>query len=135
MGTMTDPQLLTYDNVIAAIADVGEPRSKSQDRHIPVKGCYKAFNTLAKEFPDNFPNLFFYDRSGVPYSKELEDILFQLSAWRQIQDNNPDYLKFTITKETKKAIREEINSNYKNDKQAIENFRKISSRFSSLLQN
>ena len=135
MKTATSPELITYDNVLLTIAGFDEGEIPTEDTHISIEGCFRAFSQLADEFPDDFPDLFFVERSGIPYSKELEDILFQLGAWRQIQDNNPDFLYFTITKDKKKLIREEYSGIYRSEKGIMEQFSLISKRFKEMLKD
>ena len=132
MSTITTPELTTYDSVLAAISGFEKDEKPKSDTNILIIGCYKSFSQLVKEFPDDFPDLFFSDRSGIPYSKELEDILFQLGAWRQVQDNNPDFLFFTITKRKKKLIWDEYRDIYKNDHKILGKFTKISRRFKEI---
>jgi len=135
MKTAANPELITYDNVLVEIAGFDEDETKAKDMHISIEGCYRAFNQLISEFPEDFPDLFFIERSGIPYSKELEDILFQLGAWRQVQDNNPDFLYFTITKDKKKLIRDEFSEIYRSEKGIMEHFSLISKRFKEMLKD
>ncbi|NWF97263.1 MAG: hypothetical protein HXY34_14085 [Candidatus Thorarchaeota archaeon] len=133
MSTVAAPALITYDSVITTISGFEYDKQPTGDTHIPIKGCYQAFSQLVNEYPEFFPDLYFSDRSGVPYSKELEDILFQLGAWRQVQDNNPDFLFFTITKEKKKLIWNEYKDIYKSNKAILEKLTQISKRFQKII--
>ena len=135
MKTAISPELITYDNVLVAIAGFDEGKAPTEDTYIKIESCFRAFNRLSGEFPDDFPDLFFSERSGIPYSKELEDILFQLGAWRQVQDNNPDFLYFTITKDKKKLIREEYSGIYLSEKGIMDHFSLISKRFKEMLKD
>jgi len=135
MKTAANPKLITYDNVLVAIAGFDEGETPTEDTHISREGCFRAFNRLSKEFPSDLPDLFFIERSGIPYSKELEDILFQLGAWRQVQDNNPDFLYFTIKKDKKKLIRDEYSDIYRSEKVTLEHFSQISKRFKEIYKD
>jgi len=135
MKMATSPELITYDNVLAAISGFDEGEKPTKDTHILIEGCFRAFSQLADEFPDDFPDLFFAERSGIPYSKELEDILFQLGAWRQVQDNNPDFLYFTITQDKKELIRDEYSALYRSEKGIMDHFSLISKRFKEVLKD
>ena len=135
MKTAVNPELITYDNVLVAIAGFDEGEIPSGDTRISTEGCYCTFNQLVSEFPYDFPDLFFVERSGIPYSKQLEDILFQLGAWRQVEDNNPDFRYFTITKDKKKLIRDEYSALYRSEKKIMEHFSQLSKRFKEILKD
>lgn len=134
MADKPSKELVTYDSVLAALSGLDEDASTVGDARITIVGCFRAFNELAGEFPRYFPDLFFSQRSGIPYSKELENTLFQLGAWRLIQDNNPDYRYFTVTKETRKLIREELKKYYGGEEELRKHFSPIAKRFKELRQ-
>ena len=134
MADKSTKELVTYDSILAALSGLDEDTGTMEDLRISIVGCFRAFNELSKEFPQDFPDLFFSKRSGIPYSKELEDTLFQLGAWRLIQDNNPDYRYFTVTKETRKLIREQLKKYYGGEEELREHFSPIAKLFKELLQ-
>jgi len=134
MADKSTKELVTDDSILAALSGLDEDASTIGDTRISMVGCFRAFNELAREFPQDFPNLFFSQRSGIPYSKELENTLFQLGAWRLIEDSNPDYRYFTVTKETRKLIREELKKYYGGEEELRKRFSPIAKRFQEVLQ-
>ncbi|MBT9147292.1 MAG: hypothetical protein DDT32_01046 [Syntrophomonadaceae bacterium] len=131
-ASAVQPKGLTlYDSTLAALGGIHEKAPTMKNDRISIEGCFQAFNDLAREFPEDFQGLFFVQRSGMPYSRELEDMLFQMGAWRLIEDNNPDYRYFTITSQTKRLIRDELARLYR--KQELKRFSHLSKRFKDLI--
>jgi len=67
----------------------GEPSAE-------IKRVYQAFAGLARRHPEQFPDLHFVPRGGVPYSRHLEDILFRMGVWRLLTVGNPEYRYFRV---------------------------------------
>ncbi len=123
--------LTLYDSVVAAIGGIHEDQASMQDQRIPVEDCYRAFSLLASEFPESFPGVYFSRRSGVPYSRDIEDVLFQAGAWRLIEDNNPDYRYFTVPAATRRLIKEQLSKIHSGKTGDLE---QVSLRFKSVLE-
>lgn len=115
-------ELRTADSVLAVIV-------LQLENTIPENALWRAFCLLSKEYPGDFPDLFFRNTNGIPYSSELEGILFQLGAWRIVTQADWDYI---ITDEIKTSCRKELEKIYTEE---MKHFALLAQRFAELIKS
>lgn len=94
---------------------------------------YTVFDKLTKEFPNDFPGLYFYPLvGGFPHCGQFEDILFRAGSSGCLMRTGPMMNEFLITKKMIKA-EEKIMKKHHSDEE-LNKLEPIVKRFIELIQ-
>jgi hypothetical protein len=97
---MYNPKLGAYVMATLGLSNL------TNDESWPILKVYEAFSKVAAISPEIFGDLYFSIKGGHLYSKELEELLFQMGTARLLEVRNPEYGCYLINAKAKDAIKQ-----------------------------
>lgn len=130
MSTISIEVLKVEDLVRGVFAVWGK---KHPDDKMPIMSIYSVFSKLAEKHPDRFRDLHFVTYNGKPFSRRLEQILFDLGTWGVISIENPRYEYYKVKENAPGIIINLLSKEYQTEEGSLErSFAELVEEFDNL---